>query len=104
MWKKICPQPYCLSYRKATRITSITFIGVLCWSVLYAIVGDSAAPPKGQLFQLILLSISAHFGGWLFGLTTLPALVGMLFTGIAMQNLNIVNIDSSFSGINKQLR
>ncbi|CAG9837794.1 unnamed protein product [Diabrotica balteata] len=103
MWKRVCPQPYCPSYRKVTRIIALTLIGLLSWCVLYAIVGESAAPPKGQLFQLILLSISAHFGGWLFGLTTLPALVGMLFTGIALQNLNIVNIDSSFSHLNKHL-
>ncbi|XP_050509177.1 sodium/hydrogen exchanger 9B2 isoform X2 [Diabrotica virgifera virgifera] len=103
IWKRVCPQPYCPSYRKVTRIIALTLIGLLAWCVLYAIVGESAAPPKGQLFQLIVLSISAHFGGWLFGLTTLPALVGMLFTGIALQNLNIVNIDSSFSHLNKHL-
>ncbi|CAG9859027.1 unnamed protein product [Phyllotreta striolata] len=103
LWKKICPQPYGLSYRKTTRIISIAFIGLFSWSVLYAIVGDSAAPPKGQLFQLILLSISAHFGGWLISFTPLPALVGMLFTGIVFQNLNVINIDASFSRLNKHL-
>ncbi|XP_056648034.1 sodium/hydrogen exchanger 9B2-like [Diorhabda sublineata] len=103
IWRRVCPQPYCLSYRRVTRILALTLIGFLAWTILYAIVGDIAAPPKGQIFQLIILSIFSYFGGWLFGLTTLPALVGMLFTGIAMQNLNIVNIDASFSHLNKHL-
>jgi NhaP-type Na+/H+ or K+/H+ antiporter len=41
----------------------------------------------------VTLTIAANFGGWLMGLTTLPRLIGMLFTGILMQNIGWVNID-----------
>nr|XP_023030032.1 sodium/hydrogen exchanger 9B2-like [Leptinotarsa decemlineata] len=102
-WSTYCPHPFCLTYRKFSRITSLIFIGAFCWAILYALVGESSAPPNGILFQLIVLSISAHFGGWLMGLTTLPALVGMLFTGVLLQNVNVINIDDSFSHLTKHL-
>ncbi|KAJ8928452.1 hypothetical protein NQ314_018994 [Rhamnusium bicolor] len=103
LWPKICPHPFCPSYRQFTRIISLGLIGTLSWCILYSIVGETAAPPNGKLFQLIILSICAHFGGWLMSLTTLPALVGMLFTGLIFQNVQIVNIDESFSEITKEL-
>lgn len=58
--------------------------GVLAWVTAYAIVGDSAAP-GGQLFQLVVLTVAANFGGWLISLTTLPRLIGMLLVGILFQ-------------------
>lgn len=51
---------------------------------MYAIVGDSAAP-GGQLWSLVVLTVAANFGGWIISLTTLPRLIGMLFTGILLQ-------------------
>ncbi|XP_050307245.1 sodium/hydrogen exchanger 9B2-like [Anthonomus grandis grandis] len=103
-WPKMCPYPFCPTYRQFSRIIALTLIGILAWCVLYAIVGDTAAPPNGILYQLILLSICAHFGGWLMTLTTLPALIGMLFTGVLFQNVGIVNINEEFQEINKELR
>ncbi|KAL7041785.1 hypothetical protein ACKWTF_000888 [Chironomus riparius] len=91
-WEKVCPYPLCPSYRQFARLISITLIGLLIYATLYAIVGKSAAP-GGQLFSLIVLTIAANFGGWLFGLTTMPRLIGMLITGIIMQNIGAVNID-----------
>lgn len=76
----------------------------MLWCVVYAIIGETAAPPDGKLFQLIVLSISSYFGGWIFGLTTLPALIGMFLTGLLLQNTNIVDIDDEFSEICKELR
>lgn len=65
--------------------------GVLFWVPLYVIVGPTAAP-GGQLFSLVTLTVGANFGGWLVSLTTLPRLIGMLFTGILMQvkEINII--------------
>ncbi|CAG9814942.1 unnamed protein product [Phaedon cochleariae] len=103
-WPKLCPHPFCLSYRQFTRIISLTLIGLLTWCILYAMIGPIVAPPSGKLFQLMVLSISAHLGGWLISLTTLPALIGMLFTGLLLQNVNIVDIDENFAEICKELR
>ncbi|XP_030752420.1 sodium/hydrogen exchanger 9B2 isoform X2 [Sitophilus oryzae] len=104
VWPKLCPYPFCPTYRQISRILAVGLIGLLAWCVLYSIVGATAAPPNGVLYQLILLSICAHIGGWLMTLTTLPALIGMLFTGLLFQNVGIVDINESFSEITKELR
>nr|CAH7740421.1 unnamed protein product [Callosobruchus chinensis] len=99
-WPKLCPQPYFPTYRQFSRIISLVFIGLFSWCVLYAIIGETAGP-SGMLFQLIILSICAHIGGWLMSLTTLPGLVGMLFTGIILQNVGVVDLDESFTEISE---
>lgn len=103
LWSKICPYPFCLTYRQFSRIIALSLIGVLSWAVVYTILGDTAAP-GGHLFQLILLALCAHLGGFLMSLTTLPALIGMLFTGLIFQNVGIVNIDESFGEVTRELR
>lgn len=103
-WRRFCPYPFCPSYRQFSRIVALGLIGMFSWCILYAIIGEHAAPPNGKLFQLILLSMSAHFGGWILSLTTLPALVGMLSTGLIFQNTNVINIDESFTVIIDELR
>lgn len=99
----MCPYPYCPTYRQFSRVVALILIGVLTWGVVYAIVGDMAAP-GGQLFGLATLAIAAHLGGYLITLTTLPALVGMLIVGIVFQNVGLVNLDESFSEVTSQLR
>lgn len=79
-------------------------IVVFSYGVLYAIVGDSAAPPNGTVWQIILLSIISFLGGWLVSLTTLPPLVGMLFTGLILQNTGVVDLDEHFSHITSEIR
>ncbi|KAF5286799.1 hypothetical protein FQR65_LT02217 [Abscondita terminalis] len=103
LWPRLCPYPFCPTYRQFSRIIGITLIGVFLWGVTYSMLGETAAP-GGQLFQLILLTICAHFGGWLISLTTLPALIGMLFTGLLFQNVGFVNFDDSFKMVTKELR
>lgn len=82
---------------------ALTLIGVFTWMVVYFILGQTAGP-DGQLFQLIMLTLLAHIGGWLMSLTTLPALVGMLFTGVILQNIGMVDFDDSFKEVTKVLR
>ncbi|KAF5289025.1 hypothetical protein FQA39_LY03904 [Lamprigera yunnana] len=103
LWPRLCPYPFCPTYRQFSRIIGIAFIGMFLWGVTYSIVGETAAP-GGQLFQLFLLTICAHFGGWLISLTTLPALIGMLFTGLLFQNVGFINFDDSFKIVTKELR
>lgn len=71
--------------------------------MLYVLVGETAAP-GGQLFGLVVLIVAANFGGFLMSLTTLPRLIGMLATGILMQNLHIVNIGSELSSVTGYIR
>lgn len=78
-------------------------IGLLCWGIVYAILGEPAAP-GGQLFGLAVLCIAAHFGGWLMSLTTLPPLIGMLLTGLLLQNVGLVHIAGEYREVVSQLR
>lgn len=103
-WTKECPYPFCPTYRQFSRIVTLCFIVIFSYGVLYAVIGDPLVPPKGTLFQLILLSIVSFLGGWLVSLTTLPPLVGMLFTGLILQNVGVVDLDSHFSHITSEIR
>ncbi|KAJ9592792.1 hypothetical protein L9F63_015570, partial [Diploptera punctata] len=98
LWKKLCPYPFCPSYRQFARVLSLFLIGLLIWGTVYAVLGDTAAP-GGQLFGLAVLSIAAHFGGWLMSLTTLPALIGMLIVGILFQNVGFVHIEGEYNEV-----
>ncbi|XP_055638910.1 sodium/hydrogen exchanger 9B2 isoform X3 [Toxorhynchites rutilus septentrionalis] len=102
-WQKVCPYPLCPSYRQFARIISIILIGVLIWITAYVIIGDSAAP-GGQLFQLVVLTVAANFGGFLISLTTLPRLIGMLLVGLLFQNVGWVNLDGEFTKVTAELR
>ncbi|XP_048509188.1 sodium/hydrogen exchanger 9B2 [Athalia rosae] len=102
-WKRVCPPPFCPTYRKFARVLSLFILGLLIWGIVYCIIGDDAAP-GGQLFGLATLCIAAHFGGWLFSLTTLPALIGMLMTGILLQNVGVINIEPRYAGVISNLR
>ncbi|KAJ4436481.1 hypothetical protein ANN_16512 [Periplaneta americana] len=103
LWQRLCPYPFCPSYRQFARILALFLIGVLCWGIVYAVLGETAAP-GGQLFGLAILCIAAHFGGWLMSLTTLPALIGMLMVGILFQNVGLVHIEGEYNEVVVVLR
>jgi hypothetical protein len=103
MWQRLCPYPFCPTYRQFARILSLLLIGLLCWGVVWAVLGQTAAP-GGQLFGLAVLCIAAHFGGWLMSLTTLPPLVGMLLTGLLLQNIGLVHISGEWREVVSTLR
>uniref|UniRef100_A0A8D8ZRS9 Mitochondrial sodium/hydrogen exchanger 9B2 n=1 Tax=Cacopsylla melanoneura TaxID=428564 RepID=A0A8D8ZRS9_9HEMI len=102
-WPKVCPHPFCPSYRHVARVFSLLIIGLLVWGVTYCIMGEDAAP-GGQLFNIALLSICAHLGGWLFRMFTMPALVGMLLVGIIYENVGLINISKNYHEVESVLR
>ncbi|XP_053594231.1 sodium/hydrogen exchanger 9B2 [Microplitis demolitor] len=102
-WRRACPRPFCPSYRKFSRIFCLFLLGIMIWGITYSIIGADAAP-GGPLFGLACLAIAAHFGGWLFSLTTLPALIGMLLTGFIMQNAGLVYIEGRYMTVIANLR
>ncbi|KAL5279795.1 SLC9B2 family protein [Megaselia abdita] len=102
-WQKICPYPLCPTFRQFSRILTLIFIGVLIWVTAFIIIGDSALP-GGQLFDLVVLTVAANFGGWVISLTTLPRLIGMLLVGLLFQNVGWVNLDGDFTHVTALLR
>ncbi|XP_003426703.2 sodium/hydrogen exchanger 9B2 [Nasonia vitripennis] len=102
-WRRACPQPFCPTYRKFARVLCLLLLGLLLWGVVYSIIGEDAAP-GGPLFGLACLSIAAHFAGWLVTLANMPALIGMLLTGIILQNTGLVSIEGSYARVVADLR
>ncbi|KAK7867327.1 hypothetical protein R5R35_001106 [Gryllus longicercus] len=102
-WQRVCPHPFCPSYRQCARLLALVLIGLLAWGVVFCVVGHAAAP-GGQLFGLAALALAGHLGGWLISLTTLPPLIGMLLVGILMQNVGLVHIADDYVEVVTVLR
>ncbi|XP_045458955.1 sodium/hydrogen exchanger 9B2-like [Melitaea cinxia] len=103
-WQKLCPYPLCPTYRHFAQNLSILLIGIMVWVLTWIVLGETAAP-GGQLFMMAVLTIAAHFGGWLVvKVTSLPPLVGMLIVGIIMKNIGFVNFNSDFQHVNSYIR
>jgi hypothetical protein len=103
LWQRLCPYPFCPTYRQFARILSLVLIGLLCWGIVYALLGETATP-GGSLFGLAIICIAAHFGGWLMSLTTLAPLIGMLLTGLLLQNVGLVHIAEDYREVVSVLR
>lgn len=103
-WPSMCQNRRCPTFQAVARMVAYILIGLVVWYFLYILVGETFLPPKGKLFQIILLTATAMVAGRLVSLTNLPALIGNLFIGALFQNCGIVDLDESFAEINKALR
>lgn len=80
------------------------FAVLLTWGIFYSELGEPMGL-QGELLSMTLLVISAYLIGWIWlKVTTLPALIGMLFTGILFQNLNLVHMTDEYRKLNQDLR
>lgn len=107
-WQKVCPYPFCPTYRYFARLLSLFLVGLLLWGIVFSVLGETAGP-GGQLFGLAVLCICAKFGGWFVTIFTLPALVGMLLVGIIFQNVtvnggSIIDIEGDYLEVCSVLR
>ncbi|XP_065200582.1 sodium/hydrogen exchanger 9B2-like isoform X2 [Planococcus citri] len=102
-WPRLCPHPFCPAYRQFARIVALFVIGLLIWSFAFFVIGTEAAP-GGQLFNIALLCLTAHFVGWFFRIVTLPSLLGMLITGIVFQNIGLISISPEYGKMTSLLR
>ncbi|KAI8422647.1 hypothetical protein MSG28_006420 [Choristoneura fumiferana] len=76
----------------------------LCWGILYAEIGEPVGL-NGEILSMSLLVIAAYLLGWLWlKITTLPALIGMLLTGILFQNVGLVHMTDQYRKLNQDLR
>ncbi|CAH0406873.1 unnamed protein product [Chilo suppressalis] len=103
-WGKFCPYPYFSTYRQTAQQISIILFFLLIWAFLYVEIGE-AVSLRGELFSMTMLVITAYLVGWVWlKLTTLPALIGMLLTGILFQNLQLVHMTDEYRKLNQDLR
>ncbi|CAG9119507.1 unnamed protein product [Plutella xylostella] len=103
-WRRAFPFPLFSTYRQTAQQICIILIFLLIWGTLYAEVGAPVGL-NGELFSMSLLVICSWLAGWAWlKLTTLPALIGMLLTGIMFQNLGWVHMTSTYVKLNQDLR
>ncbi|XP_026751966.2 sodium/hydrogen exchanger 9B2-like isoform X2 [Galleria mellonella] len=103
-WSKVFPFPFFSTYRQTAQQLCIIMFFLLSWGILYAELGESVGL-NGELLGMTILVISAYLVGWLWlKITTLPALIGMLVTGILFQNLNIIHMTDTYRKLNQDLR
>lgn len=81
-----------------------SFTVLLAWGIAYVELGE-AVTVNGELFGMTILVVAAYLVGWLWlKITTLPALIAMLLTGIVFQNLNFVHMTNDYRKLNQDLR
>eukprot|EP00798_Chlamydomonas_sp_ICE-L_P019863 gene19862-26557_t len=69
------------------RLLTLTIILVAGYSTAYFIIGDSFSIPEGHCWAVFLVLICGHVGGFIAVQLRVPALMGMLIMGLALQNL-----------------
>ncbi|XP_045534583.1 sodium/hydrogen exchanger 9B2, partial [Papilio machaon] len=103
-WQKIFPFPLFPTYRQSAQQICILLFFLLIWGIAYVEIGESVTP-DGELFSMTILVIAAYLIGWLWlKVTTLPALIAMLLTGILFQNLHLVHMTDKYRKLNQDLR
>ncbi|XP_073949665.1 sodium/hydrogen exchanger 9B2-like isoform X3 [Choristoneura fumiferana] len=103
-WDKYLPFPIFSTYRQSAQQLCIIMFFFLCWGILYAEIGEPVGL-NGEILSMSLLVIAAYLLGWLWlKITTLPALIGMLLTGILFQNVGLVHMTDQYRKLNQDLR
>lgn len=73
------------------------------WALLFAIL-EHEVEPGGQLFLLIVLTLTSYACGWLVSLLHLPPLLGMLLCGIALRNIGFFHVTGVYLEIVTTIR
>jgi hypothetical protein len=60
--------------------------------------------PQAQLFQIGALAVTAHMAGWLISLLGLPSLLGMMLVGIALRNVDFIDLTGGYLEVAATLR
>ncbi|XP_060803908.1 sodium/hydrogen exchanger 9B2 isoform X2 [Amyelois transitella] len=103
-WARVFPFPYFPTFRQASQQLCILMFFLLSWGILYAELGESIGL-HGELLSMSMVVVAAHLAGWLWlKLTTLPALVGMLLTGVVCRNLGLLHFTDEYKKLNQDLR
>eukprot|EP00798_Chlamydomonas_sp_ICE-L_P019864 gene19864-26558_t len=69
------------------KLLTLTVVLVAGYSTAYFIVGDSFSIPEGNCWAVFLVLICGHIGGFIAVQIRVPALMGMLIMGLALQNV-----------------
>ncbi|VVD02681.1 unnamed protein product [Leptidea sinapis] len=104
-WRKVFPFPLFPTFRQSAQKICIIIFFFLMWGILYAQLGSTVIGINSELLSMTLLVIAAYLIGWIWmKVTTLPALIAMLLTGIIFQNLHLVQMTVTCRQLNQDLR
>ena len=78
---------------------TLGLIACLTWCCFWAILDESALPPDGSIFSLLIIFIIAYLFGELLSLINFPPLLGMLISGSLIGNIFQLNVDPQHSYI-----
>ncbi|XP_054267845.1 sodium/hydrogen exchanger 9B2-like isoform X1 [Macrosteles quadrilineatus] len=85
------------------RLLGVVILLMVVWLLLVVLVGREVLP-GGGLFNLLVLVLLAQLVGELVELLHLPAILGMLITGIAMRTANLYSVSGVYVNIVSTLR
>ncbi|CAF4835626.1 unnamed protein product [Pieris macdunnoughi] len=103
-WGNVFPFPIFPTFRQTAQQICIIVFFLLIWGILFAEIGEPVSL-NGELLSMTLLVIASYLVGWIWlKVTTLPALIGMLLTGILFQNLHLVHMTDTYRQLNQDLR
>lgn len=80
-----------------TLMSAILFIAIT-WMLLYLILHQEVLP-SGDLFRLAVLVIVAYIVGIGFTYIQLPALLGMLITGVVLKTVGFFHLSGVYSDV-----
>ncbi|XP_047513895.1 sodium/hydrogen exchanger 9B2-like isoform X1 [Pieris napi] len=103
-WGNVFPFPIFPTFRQTAQQICIIVFFLFIWGILFAEIGEPVSL-NGELLSMTLLVIASYLVGWIWlKVTTLPALIGMLLTGILFQNLHLVHMTDTYRQLNQDLR
>ena len=94
----------CPPHGPVARYATLALLPLLLWGVAHSVFGPIGAAPSGTLFLLLAMVVCALLLGRLFELARLPALLGMLLTGIALKNLPGIEFEDRWPDYSSTLR
>ncbi|KAK9510603.1 hypothetical protein O3M35_005349 [Rhynocoris fuscipes] len=71
---------------------------IITWTLLYLILYKEVLP-SGDLFRIIVLVLAAYIVGILFSLVRLPALLGMLITGVVLKTVGFYHVSGVYPNL-----
>lgn len=101
---KLLQSVRCPPHGIVARYAALALLPLLLWGVAHSVFGPIGAAPNGTLFLLIAMVVCALLLGCVFEAARLPALLGMLITGIVLKNLPGLEFEDSWPDYSSTLR
>ncbi|XP_065344564.1 sodium/hydrogen exchanger 9B2-like [Cloeon dipterum] len=93
---RIQPTLMCPDSILLPKVLQMCLVLTLVYCTAFFLLGKTAAPPSGSLFQFITLIAVALTFGKAFEFVDIPPLIGMLLAGILLKEVGFINFGSEY--------